>query len=934
MNLPLHLRHRAEPAPAVAWLSENLDASSALRVCSLLGLDPSNHLFEVAGALLVRFDQPTYPALPLGTRLRALVPGGNLLLPVDADLTPSLLDEEAEILGRRQGLIFLHGGRVLAFDPLSPIPLSNLIVVPRKPTRPWTSLPRQTPLADTIREWVLDLPRDDSHDRASDFWPSAGDEVLEPGGEGIASDPAPMESADARRNLRRRGRSIVGRAMLGLGRSLGWSGLQALGRSWLGHPPLAPLPAPGGAIEGRQAEALRALLREFREGDPERALRHALPFREAGDRPLDRADRADRLPEQTVTYSLGALLGPSDRGPASLWTGSQDLLADLVKEYRRAAQRARDRGDFRRAAFILGRLLQDYSAAAQTLLAGGLYRDAAILYLARLDDPLAAARAFEAACEFERALALYRRQKHHEEAGDLLRKIGRTSEALLEYQQAAVLLTHDGTNAAGYLGAGNLMLNKALRDDLALEYFLAGWNLRDRVGSLSCALEAASRLPEEELTVLTEEVDAFFLSNPQSPVRMALWYNRLAFLSEQPERKPVREALLDRARLGLARSLDRELQTGVRPAPVVASLFTPHGHWSASFLRDAEFAARDRARQIASFSQPNTRPSEHLDIETGEGKVIAWTSAPAADMIYLGFQNGSVVGIHIAALEMIPIAPTGPPVVSIATDPGGLKLATLRLNRGGQGELHTLSRLPDGRYRETLRYPADGLSRPWLTPILSGDPQGHFGIWDGVAVHLESFGSFDFYRSFQPPATDYLPRAGFLLSRNSPDPSRPSVLPFVNHGHEWSLANLDSSWSTVRLSWRPSTQGPDLIRNPIVSASWSSPHDLELVMLTEHGAVGWAAFHLDPGPQVLGSASRASRSPEGFRAACLVRPGLVAGVTHHSVDLFRHAIGKLTPERSIPLDLPDVVAVSADSTSTSLCLVTTDGRLRRLPLPL
>ncbi|HEU5116750.1 MAG TPA: hypothetical protein VFT74_08765, partial [Isosphaeraceae bacterium] len=524
-----------------------------------------------------------------------------------------------------------------------------------------------------------------------------------------------MDSPAALHNLRARGRSIVARTMLGLGRSLGWKGLQALGRTWLGHPPLASLPAPGGTIESRQAEALRALLREFREGDPERALRHALPFRETGDRPVPNSNRADHLPEQPVTYSLGALLGPSDRGNASLWTGGEDLLAELVKEYRLAAQRARDRGDFRRAAFILGRLLLDYSAAARALLDGGLYRDAAILYLAKLGDPMAAARAFEAACEFERALALYRRHRHHVEAGDLLLKIGRNSEALFEFQQAATSLIRDGSTAVGYLLAGRLILHKALQYDLALRYFLAGWNLRDPAGSLSCALEMVDRLADQDLTVLAEEVDAFFLSHPQSPTRMALWYNRLAFVSDQPERKPVRESLRDRARAGLARSLDRELQTGVRPAPVVASLFTPQGRWSTSFLRDAEFAARERARQIASLSQPTARTSGYLDIKVGEGRVVSCTSAPVADMIHLGFQSGSVISIHIPTMEFIPVAPTGAPVVSIASDPGSMMLAILRLGQGGQGELHTFSRLPNGRYQGTLRYPIDGLARPWLT---------------------------------------------------------------------------------------------------------------------------------------------------------------------------------------------------------------------------
>ena len=108
-------------------------------------------------------------------------------------------------------------------------------------------------------------------------------------------------------------------------------------------------------------------------------------------------------------------------------------MAELTREYRKAAEQAIRDGDYRRAASIYGRLLRDYRAAAHALLRGGLHHDAAVLLLAKLDDRRGAARAFEAAGEFDRAIELYRQMGEHDAAGDLLRRIGEEDAALAEY---------------------------------------------------------------------------------------------------------------------------------------------------------------------------------------------------------------------------------------------------------------------------------------------------------------------------------------------------------------------------------------------------------------------------------------------------------------------------------------------------------------------
>src|SRR5262249_27681997 len=115
----------------------------------------------------------------------------------------------------------------------------------------------------------------------------------------------------------------------------------------------------------RQESALRRLLREFQEGDPERALQRALPVLEPGTRGAPPYP-SWILPFRNVLYSLRKLLGGDQ--PGSVWMGTGDAWPDLIREYHRAAERALGQGDFRRAAYIYGVLLRDFQRAANSLM--------------------------------------------------------------------------------------------------------------------------------------------------------------------------------------------------------------------------------------------------------------------------------------------------------------------------------------------------------------------------------------------------------------------------------------------------------------------------------------------------------------------------------------------------------------------------------------
>ena len=64
---------------------------------------------------------------PVGGVIRLRQLADNRFLPVDADLIPALLPDEAKALVLRRGLVFLPGGRVLEFQHDKHLSLSEMV---------------------------------------------------------------------------------------------------------------------------------------------------------------------------------------------------------------------------------------------------------------------------------------------------------------------------------------------------------------------------------------------------------------------------------------------------------------------------------------------------------------------------------------------------------------------------------------------------------------------------------------------------------------------------------------------------------------------------------------------------------------------------------------------------------------------------------------
>ena len=126
IQVPFHVRRRLVTEPAVALLVPSPEPRGSWN-SARLGLDPSGRTFDVAGGFLLELERPATGPMPGAVRLRAVTRA--LYVPVDAELIPSLLPDEASGLVRDWGLVFRPNAGPLLFDRHVPVDLDELLAV-------------------------------------------------------------------------------------------------------------------------------------------------------------------------------------------------------------------------------------------------------------------------------------------------------------------------------------------------------------------------------------------------------------------------------------------------------------------------------------------------------------------------------------------------------------------------------------------------------------------------------------------------------------------------------------------------------------------------------------------------------------------------------------------------------------------------------------
>jgi hypothetical protein len=234
-------------------------------------------------------------------------------------------------------------------------------------------------------------------------------------------------------------------------------------QNWLGN--VARSAAANFNLLSARERELRRLL-NLLATDPDQGLKFALPLAGGDHRGL--APPSATLGPHHVNFNLDRLRGG---GPADFWNIPPQIQLDLLREYRRLAERELRLGRHRRAAYIFAELVNDLAAAAAALVAGGHFREAAVLYRDRLKNPLEAARCLEQGRLWAEALAAFEELREYERAGDLARRIDQPQDAerLFRLAVTAALERRD------HLSAARLLDQKLRVPDEALERLDRGW---------------------------------------------------------------------------------------------------------------------------------------------------------------------------------------------------------------------------------------------------------------------------------------------------------------------------------------------------------------------------------------------------------------------------------------------------------------------------
>jgi tetratricopeptide (TPR) repeat protein len=876
-------------------------------------------IHRVSGGYLIKVSIQAPEFCPRTMRLRALA--NNLYLPFDAELVPKLLEDEASALVSERGLIFLPDGRILGFQFDDIIVPENILEAKRLPASHWRALPEGPALASRLYGIQLDLPE-----------PTI-ETILDQGGQDIGSQsPRPNGG-----NLPGRGLGNVafgvGKGILWLGSVLGLKALATLGANMIAGA-LSMAPRLSESVLGKQEAALRELLRQFREGNLEQALRRALPLGLEPGRGSVPAQDA-HLPFHNLGYQVGQLLGGGGR--ASIWYGGGDVQQELSREYRKAAEAATRAGDFRRAAVIYGKLLGDYRSAADILSAGGLHHDAALIYLKKLNDKHAAARAFAASGETDRAADLYRQCGDHVAAGDLLKSVGELEMALAEYCLASEQLV---SHSNAFLQAGELMLAKAERSDLALKYFRAGWSRRPNASAIACAMQMARVLTsvehKQQLLALMTEAETYF-HPPGNELAATQFFNLLAQLAEGKSLEDVREELRDRALLGIANKLRQRASVSTLPENTVSTFLGQAKAWPPAVVSDADFAYRSLVKPASkSVSQtPLSKSPTVTWTHAGQGVVTAVCVAPSAGHVYLGFESGDIVCFRPSKndrLFVLSRSESRNKVLSLSADSWGKLLVALNekslskvelrsylLNESaGNVESYALSQA------RTIEEAVDCRLAPLIVPLKRTGWM--VGLWNRGGLCVMSGPLLNRVETRGPTGIEN--NAGvFLLPPYEALRDDLAILWFEADGIGSQL-NRKKTPTMARLGWCPDIrQGSSLASAPY---SWllTGPERVELAALRADGVVCWARLQLE-GESFSYSASRCS-SESDYLAVALVQEGYLAAVRRDRIVWTRCGANDMRSQSETTLDASNVIACFPCYVTNELILVCRNGMVGRL----
>jgi tetratricopeptide (TPR) repeat protein len=896
IRAPLELRRVTPSGETAALFVPGSDAGPVLAVLAELKLEPVPRLYRLTGGFLIRPDAPPGTA-PAGIiRLRAL--GQNLFAPVDASLSPALLEDETRGLGP---CVLLPGGSPRAFDPAKPLALSELLHFGAIRRPAFTPVGEPAARATEIRELILDRPEDDI------------EEMLRQSGRGIGEQQPDPEGESS---LKGKAEFKAGRTIANLGKALGMDSLEKLGGRLM-NKGLRDSPDQLQGLLGRQEAALRDLLRKFREGKIEEALRRALPVSETPGRGSREAGTAN-LPVHNLTYSLGNLLAGSAGGAAN-WFTEPDIYAALIAEYRKAADLAITDGDHRRAAFIYGKLLNDWRGAANVLGNAGLHHDAAVLYLQKLNDKPAAAKAFEAAGEIDEAVRLYRGIGRHVEAGDLLRRAGDEAAAAREYRAGAEQMAE----RSDFLAAAALLRDKTGDVQAGAEYLRRGWQSRGHAQIAACGVHlmvARADLQDADGVVEVLAEGERYFSAPGQESDAAAFFNMAATLARRDALGKHQAQLRDRALAGLAHKLRQRV---ARNDSGGSELMARSDAWSPAQVSDAAFALRAEVRKRKSAATHRTTESVVTTLRLCAGPVgpIAW--AQAAGTLFVTDRNGAIRSFSPERGAAEVDIREGLPIRLAASDDG--RYLVVQGSDVGAMTLSSYIRRDNGSWRLCRRAASTdqwlalaGSGREYLLATPLADGYRLLGV-DSLAPRLEPGPA---------PAQAALDRPFLLRLQPREGPAGWLMLVFAARGAylRW-LQVQPAQWHACALHWQP-----NLALAGGVSVLRAGADSMEVAGLNEYGSLYWSRIEIaaqgTPRAESLVVAAQGD-----YLCATLCGPGRIAAVGRSQTMWFSRQGRNFAFKAAVKTATQQAVSCHFSDATRELIVLCADGTIQLVPAP-
>jgi hypothetical protein len=928
VHVPLRLARRDGAATADAFLLIADGFGPLADACAKLGDLPE--VYRVRGGFLLVPRQA--PARPPAGAIRLRRVSGDAFVPADSTLLPALLADEVTTLTRDRGLVVLPGGEVLGFDPARPLAVGSWLAPARVQRGEWQTFPPRRDHVDRLTTIERPAPPVVVIELLSAGQPEGADPLPGVGG------GSPDGTGRVPEGARPPGGSTFGRigagVTLGVGQFLAWLGkaLSAPGLAKRGadmaRRALERVPRLSEKVLGAQEAALREVLRQLRSGDIEKALRHA-PIAVPDPNAPSRLGTDARLGSRDPRYSLRDLITTGGVGVG--WLGGGDVWAELAREYRRLAQEAAARGDYRRAAYLHGVLLRDLRSAANALMAGGLFRDAALIFRDKLHDDLAAAHAFEQAGDYDEAVRLLERHGEYERAGDLLRRIGDDARAVEFYTRAADALARKGQRVA----AGDLIRTKVGDRKRAASYYRAGWE-SGAAESVACG----ERLFDEHLAAedwgevrkLFDEA-ALGLAPPRSR-DAGRFFNYVLKAGEYTPALPLRDEFTDRVRVLFAAHLRANAAGSGWAGELVNELFGRDKHWDGPVVRDASFSSRATARRPAAPPALTHEPVVPL----AEGTVTAVGVARDSGDIVVAATT-ALVCWQVDEGRVRPVFPTGyRNVIALSVSAAGGVIYSLHFE-DDDGSVFVLRCFATadrhGSFRPMASARVGAKEASAIGWHLQPSPSSCGGEY---TVTLAAPGGAVAYRGVhlqpQPPGW-FRPEEDAVMHLLVDDDS--CIWEWDERYVHFRLLAEDGPAFGWPVPWVPGRPAGSSLLCPRVD--WLTPTRrlLEVAGVDRGGALYWSEFDgrvpCEPPP----SRTVTETHPNRFLAACLLGPGVVAAVTGKNEVHWLRVAGGLkfrawAPPRKLAVPARAVALVSRPH-ANEVVAVLDDGSAVRVPKP-